>query len=597
MADKLRATAPLDITFTAGEQPSPSKLTAVARQGRTGINVLEKAVGDLWNQSGDPVMSNFPLQITSLARVMGEMRYLNPALFPSVSEFLYEDNVGNKFTGETDVYLQFKPKSGSAFSWNQQYTTEKTLAWEVDAAVDYFVDDSTGRMRLGSALTGTTAVTYTVDPSDWNVGTETLPGVVPDSRQTDYTGCRISKSGSIYYLHFPPRQPLTFSSSWERPERYPDALDYGGGVDDNFDTTVQANKRLWQDPDVNALNHEHYRYALPKDLQDQWGAIAVGDVLPTGFIYLWDRAADQVIADAIFKKTSDSWVFVIESASTDLEAYVSTNEQESSYNSTQLSVIAAGAPLSRSFWTLANSVYSHDHGNKGDFAATMEHSMLKFLNPPGESYTGHPGTYPVSGIEWPSSRWAGDDHTSLLSRAGSYGTSGAYHRDNLDNAMIGDLILADRSRALDEDLANDSFKVCFGDITGPSIQGYAKTVQVNSLFGIDHCTFVPSAGDNDDVPVTTSNLQVTNGAGGAFAITGFVGTNRTGTILIVLNQSAYVLTFKDDSVDSADGNRLDLVDSDWTLQPGHICMFVYDAENFGGTYGRWRILSGANMES
>lgn len=596
MADKFRGVAPLDITFAPAEQPSPEKLTAVARQGRTGIGMLEKAVGDLWNQSGDPIMRNFPLQIPNLARLVGEGKYLNPALFPTIGDFVYEDNVGNKFTGRSDIHLQFKPKAGSTFSWSAQYTTERSDAQLVTSATDYWVDDNTGRAVLGSALTANTAVTYTVDPTDWSLGEETLPGVIPDPRQTDFVGCRISESGGTYYLHFPPRAPLTFPNSWERPERYPDSLDYGGGVDDNYDATVQTNKRLWQDPSVSALPHAHYRYALPKDLQEQWASISIGDALPTGFVYVWDRASEQVVADAVLKKTSDSWIFIIESSTLDLDSYVSTDESESSYNSTLLSIITAGAPISRVLWTLSNSLYNHKHGNEGDFSPVMEHSHLAFLNPPTETYASHYGSYPVSGVEWGKSSWAGDDHVSLLSRGGSHGTAANWHRDPLDNAMLGDLVLADRTRTLDADCAAGSFSLCFGAQTGPSLQGVTKAVKVNDFLSLAMQSVAPVDGDNDDLAITSSLVKLGTGPSGAFYITGVAGPTTSGSLLLIWNKTGYDCRFKSLDAGSTAGNRI-YEESDLKIDDGYFALLFYDESQDSGN-GAWVVANfGMNADT
>lgn len=593
MADKLRAVAPLDITFRAGEQPSAEKLTAIARQSRTGITMLEKAVGDLWNQSGDPIMSNFPLQISNLARHIGEGRYLNPAIFPTIGDFVYEDNVGSKFTGESKIYLQFKPKASTSFTWNAQYTTEQSDPQLVTTASGYYVDDNTGRAVLGSDLVSTTYVTYTVDPTDWNVGTETLPGIIPDPRQSDFIGCRISESGGTYYLHFPPRLPISFISSWDRPERYPDTADYYA-VNDNYDSTVQTNKRLWQDPTVSALNHAHYRYALPKELQDEWGSIAVGDALPTGFIYVWDRAADQVVADAVLKKTSDSWVFEIESTTLDLDSYVTSDESESSYNSTQLSVVTAGAPLARSLWTIMNSLYNHRHGNEGDFSPLMEHSRLLFLNPPGENYADHYGSYPVSGVEWGDSNYVGDDHLYLLSRTGSHGpdttaTGEYWRRDPLDNAMLGDFVLADQTRTLDADCGTGSFKVCFGAKDGPSIQGFEQTIRFHDFIATTRCSATMTDGDNDDVTCSTSFIELVGSPSTTFNLTGITNPGQDGVIIMVLNNTGQTCHFPLLDGGSTAGNRIYSAATSVDLGNQSVGMLFYDTDLDSGN-GAWRVL-------
>ena len=80
MTDKLRPVAPLNINFDAGEAPTGAKLTALNNQMRAGFKVIEQAIGDLWNNMGDPLLYSYQLQIPNLARAIGEMKYLSPPL-------------------------------------------------------------------------------------------------------------------------------------------------------------------------------------------------------------------------------------------------------------------------------------------------------------------------------------------------------------------------------------------------------------------------------------------------------------------------------------------------------------------------------------
>jgi len=477
--DKLRRTATLTITFADGEQPTAHKVTAINHQLRAATNTIEKAVGDLWNQSGDSLLFTFPLQLPNLARTIGQNKYLNPCFYPVDEDFIYVDNIGTKFAGQNEIYLQFKPKSATiAITAGTTLTSLKSNKYDVDATGDYWVDVDTGRLISFDALVAADEVSYTVDTTEWNTRTETLPGVIPDPRQADYTSCKISQSGAKYYIHLPPRCPLSHASAtdfdngpfdgWSLPERYPPV----GDLSDNYDATVatEGSKHLWQDPTTSALVDAFYRYSLPKELKAQLSAMTEGDTLPAGFLYLWDRGSGTIIADAVFKRGPDAtkeWVFEVSSSAVSFASDVTTDETEVSYNQTDYVVIAVGSPLARSFWTLSNAFMNHTHGNEGDFSSLMEHSKLTNLNPPPSAYTGsnHNNQYPTDVPAWAPSRWAHDDHISLLSRAGSPGTSGGRNRDVNDNAMLGNLVMAS-TVAVDGNYLNDSANsrsILFGD--------------------------------------------------------------------------------------------------------------------------------------
>lgn len=477
--DKLRKTAPLVISFSDGEAPSASKMNAMSNQLRTSTTVLEKAIGDLWNQSGDELTVSYPLQLPNLARMIGASKFLNPSLYPVDEDFIYVDNVGAKYENQNEFYLQFNPKTLASITVNDDgggaLTTRKDNQYEVDASGDYWVELSTGRVVCFDEIDSDAEIQYTVDSSSWNNRDYTFPCVIPDPRQEDFTGCRISQSGDDYYIHIPPRISLTKDfdggsfDGWSLPDRYPPS----GDLSDNYDSSIQAagSKHLWQNPSSNALEDSFYRYSLPKEIGDNLSSMAVGDALPVGFLYLWDVSSGTIVADAVFRKTSDDWIFKVESATVDFSGKVSTSEAESGYNDTSYSIIACGAPLSRSIWTVTNALMNHTHGNEGEFSSLMEHSKLTGLNPPVSGHSDHSGRYPTDVPAWAPSRWANDDHVSLLSRAGSQGGS-TYNRDINDNAMLGDLVLASTS-AVDENFLNitaDSNKIRFGSVSaGPSI--------------------------------------------------------------------------------------------------------------------------------
>lgn len=514
MADKLRKTIPLNITFADGEQPTSAKLNAVSQQARNGNAIIERAIGDIWNQSGDPNINDNPLQIPNLGRLLGANEYLNPALYPGTANFNYKENIGNKFGNLTTGHLLFKPDSTTIIVHtdpNSLFTTLVSNEYEVDGPGDYWIDTATGKFRVYDPLQGTEVIEYTVDPTDvadgWVIGTETLPGVIPDPGQAEFTSCRVSENSGVYYLHLPPRRPLTLSAR-ETPAKYPPAVD----LTDNTDGTTTAPFKYWQDGTtaLTGANSDHYRYQLPREIQDTAPPISVGDEYPNSFFYLWDQNLNTILDDIIFKRPNaasispslEDYVLEISSPSIDLSTYVTASETEANYSNTGLSLITCGAPATRTLWTLISSFYKHSHKNDGVLDSTIRHSDLTNQNPPSSSYTagGHNTRYPADVPDFSSSRWAYDDHTSLLSRAGSHGI-GTLHRDLNDNAMLGDLVLAstvDSGNGIYLNNSGNSNRIYFGQHGSASI--YSNSTQ-DILFD----PAIVSVSNNGRIGIGTNN--------------------------------------------------------------------------------------------
>ncbi len=461
MADKFRRTEPVNLGFSNGEQPTAAKLRAIIVQSRAGSQVLERAIGDLWNQSGDPYLFNYPLQINNIGRTIGQIRYINPTMYRTSQSFTYIDSIGSLNTGRTDGYTTFKPSSGVTIAaGSTAITTLQAAEALVVLAGDIWVDTATGRFKSFSPLTSNDKLEYVVDSSEWSAGFEQVPSIIPDPRQATFSGCRVSGSGP-YLLHLPPRRQLTLSGH-ERPERYPASIDYLA----NEASTTSLPRRLWQYSTA-ALADEHYRYGLSKEIRDVLGAINVGEILPQGLIQLYDQASQTIIEDCVFKKTSTAWVFEISSNSVNFSGKVTANENQASYNSTGYSVITSGTSISRAIAGLTKAVQGK-HNSSGNFSSVMDHSDLRYPNPSSTN-----ANYPAGYTNWAPSRWgSGDEHTSLLSRAGSWGTAGTKNRDVNDNAMLGDFLMASSTLSGGNylNITASSRRIYFGStVNGPNM--------------------------------------------------------------------------------------------------------------------------------
>lgn len=486
MADKLRRQFPIKITFVDGEQPTAAKMNALSSQTRNGMGTLEKAIGDLWNSSGDATLNSYPLQIPNLARLLGENKYLNPALVPVGSAFEFTEDLGLRYENKNTGYLLLPPSSSTLTIVNDggAFTTSG-VANESDVSTvgTWWVENSTGKFRTAKAMDANAVVTYTVDPTTlWIPGQKTLPGIIPDSRQTTFTGCKITFEGGKYYLHFPPRQPLTLSST-ELPSRYPSTAE-AADANNLRSTAGVGTKKYWQHT-TTALagsGDSFYRYALPEELQ----SIGLGEEIPRGTLHLWNLATDSIIEDVIFKMPAPAESvrlgFQLEVSSTLFDfGTVDTSsgtQLEADYSSTGLVLITCASPVTRSIWNLMNLFMKHDHSNKGTLEPSISHDDLRDSNPtPAGTAAPYSAPYPPYVRHWRPSKWINDSHTSLLSRSGAQATAGR-ERDLYNNAMLGHLLLANADTTgaenyLSASLPDTSFRLYFGNTDANSPNMYA----------------------------------------------------------------------------------------------------------------------------
>lgn len=458
MADKFRKTIPIRITFSSGEQPTPEKLNVVTDQVRNGVSLIEKAVGDIWGQSGDSSFQDAPVQIASLARTIGQAKNLNPTLYAPSSDFDYTETLGTSFATKHTGSLNFVPTTSGTFSGTGAFLTKQSALSSVTSTGDYFID-SLGHFHTYSPVGVSDTLTYTVDISTWPLSDRITPCVIPDPNQDGFTSCKLYKSGGRYYLKLPPRRPIS-SFPFGQPSSYP--ITSG-----NEDTVLSSPPKLWQAKTVDAIESSFYKYSLPNEIS----AIisASGSQIPEGYIYLWDQTNNTVIEDIVFLSTSSSHIFELVSTSqtTFLDGRVisSSAESESDYNSCYLSLIIPAAQISDHIASLWHNVLSHSHSVE-DVGNSFDHNSLSGLNT-NSANSAMASYLPTS---WDTSNWAHDGHTSLLNRCGSHGVSSGSNRDPYDNAMLGDLLLANADLTgvnyIDEYCTDESFRIRFGSKDG-----------------------------------------------------------------------------------------------------------------------------------
>jgi len=393
MADKYRRTQPLNITFADGEQPDAGKLSAITKQDRAGSRLLEKAVGDVWNQSGDAQLYAYPLGIPNLARMIGQAKYLGSAtsILPYTISAIQISECTGKWVGQNQGFLTFAPLTLGANPASGSFTTLKGTEALVLASGDYWVDITTGRFKTARTITGTDAtIVYSVIPSAMKHIPNLAPTLIPDPRQTHFTGCKIwQNSGSgPYLLSLPPRQPLTGTTDWPLPVKgFTIAADIAANQSsaDNI-TTLQ----LWQQyASTSTLAFTgtgtgYYRYQLPADLVTMLAAMNPGDAIAEGYLYLWNKYNNTIVEDVVFKKPSllastNTWTLEISSNTLNLASLCSSDETANSYN-TNYGLILPGASISRNIEALWDVLLDHTHDNT-DLIGVVSHNNLSNSHP------------------------------------------------------------------------------------------------------------------------------------------------------------------------------------------------------------------------
>ena len=255
-------------------------------------------------------------------------------------------------------------------------------------------------------------------------------------------------------------------------------------------------------------------------------------------MYLWDNNENTIIEDVVFKwpdASREDYALEVSSATFDFSdaAIVSTDELQASYNKTGLVLITCGSPITRSIRELATSFLTHGHKNNGSLEPPVRHKDLQDLNPPtstatlsNDDYTGHDTRYPTYLPTWKPSSWGHDDHTSLLSRAGAQPSR---TRDIYNNALLGDFLIANGDRSGSDNyvtnlLPSNSFRIFFGDITGPSIVGRSDgALEINPGSGYTNSDglFVTTSGTGTAIIVTADDAPVLDATG--YALEAFGG--------------------------------------------------------------------------
>jgi len=501
MADKFRVTFPIAINFSQGELPTAGKLTGVARQAKQGLSKLEYAIGDLWNQSGDHLLSDNPnatLNIPNLARYLGATALTNPRIpnLPEIEEYTYvfEAESGSSQRDKHTARLPFRPIGSYVWTGptSRNSSPESTKA-EVNGTGKWWVDTNTGEMFVwdyfepGGFLRGD-KLTYK-PIVDGDLGENTF-NVIPDPNTDsgyNYGGLKIEYVNTTtkdpeegYYIYLPPRMPLIEERQWRNA---PD------NIDDNFSDPATDPRRFWMkdDPTIEVPTTdpeaEHYRYNLPTLLTNssEWTSAVT---IPVGFLYLMDPTTEKSIIEGLVFSAEPAgppakWKLLVKGAN--LTTWLSnsgetrypdvnlenTDHTRDLYPNGGLRLIVVGSSLSSAFSSLIHQFLNHDHSSNNNPSGLVPSLTSRRISHHLLSGLFDNTLDPRHG----SSAWNCDDHPQYLNRHGAK-THGVAYRDVNRGAMLGDLILANTAYNVDNylNLISTSNKLFFGSHLGPYLR-------------------------------------------------------------------------------------------------------------------------------
>lgn len=504
MSDKFRNTFPIPVTFVDGELPTAAKMNAISSQAKSASNLLEYAVGDVWNQAGDQVLgspgvSTNALMVANIARYLGAAKLTGPRIpdLPNIEEYTWRphptDDVGNY-----EAVLTFPAAGTSTFTWTgtgAPGAVPEINQSDVDAAGEWWLDIDTGHAIFYDAIASDWQLVY--EPVvDGDLGIDNTHNIIPDPDQHSsyaFGGVKIqyvngSDNSQGYYIFLPPRGPLDTRRIGKSPQDDNAVPAHTG----NFQTApLSTNPRtFWQadseDADISS-NADHYRYVLPKIVTDNWSQAST---IPTGLVYLWDSSGTGQLIEGVLLRAENAATprnYVMVATGSQLDNYLgstsgllayptanlsSTSHAASMYPSGGLRVITVGSSLSDIVSELVRHFFEHDHGSSNSLpAAVITHSKLRDKFYP---------THPLIAAQFQPSAYQMDDHPQYLHRAGYDVT-----RDKFSGAMLGDILMGASDSSGDfQNITSDSFAVIFGaGLFGPRLQYRPSTSgpSINSL--------------------------------------------------------------------------------------------------------------------
>ncbi len=470
--DKFKDVFPNPPSFVAGEQPKGLKFSRWSAQTDEGMRQLEMAVGNMWASfqiNEDP----YPILLTSLARGVGSIDYINPYIPAGVEVDSHTQQT--EASDAFEMFLELFPNDSTTWSPSSYPVTgsypnhDSFMVASTDAAIvpgqyrstqaELAADGdwtyTNRRINTFKKFDGLETIQYHGETreGDLGIGFAVMPNLSQLSGAIN-TACEVQAwvdgGGETYYVVTMPTIQKDKLLPGETSPTDPQV-----GVD-----TVQL-----QLPD---------QAQPPTNLTD--------DEIPPGILMLWD-AGNPIVLENASPITETARYYAVSSTQFEIRGVILdgvTLGDPGPVNNTQYFLVSMGVSLSEAVGHLQKRFLQHNHSDD-EFNAPLSHGNLADLAFKPFDYAGTP--IGVDDGEWvlnyniaPIIR--NNDHPQFLYREGyrrgaigAGGDPGCYY-----NAMVGDLCIA----SVDPedgfyspiDIANpndDSYKALFYNELGPQI--------------------------------------------------------------------------------------------------------------------------------
>jgi len=517
LADKLRRTFPIAVTFSQGEVVAPTKMQGFSTETRNAFGIAEYAIGDIWNQAGDSFLrsagvSTYALMIPNIARYLGSSKLSGPMIPYLDTTQVYSHKVVSSDVGQYEITLSLPAHSLSSFSWSGTSTPSNTPTTRglMTGLTDWSIDDSTGRVYTNLPAQADWVLTYT-PAACGDLSANSTFNIIPDPAQEvsySFASCKIAYKNNVdnsagYIIFLPPRGPLDSTRFLDRSPQSP--YDASSNTYNMQTDPTSAYTTFWQHFDDSGTpvqaatgdNGEHYRYRLPKVITDNW---TFESVLPAGMLYLWDSAGTGTILDGVTFYAEDSSLspvaprkYVLVASGAALDAWCTSNvgvaypadaltsrdtHTPVYYPSTGLKLITIGTSIGDTLSALTKAFLDHDHSDlNGTFPSKpIDHASLKDNFYPQEMA----GLLGIATDVWTRPAILNDHHPQYLHRGGY----NAAERDRFCNGMLGDIFfLSVNSADNHQNLLGYSYGLRFGDSTNGTRMLYDPIYQGLLLYG------------------------------------------------------------------------------------------------------------------
>ncbi len=354
MADKLKTGIPVVPSFVEGEAPPAGKLNALGAQTQNGMTELEKAVGDIHDEShpysgssgtrltqewGKDITDGTALSgaierrldIANLARLIGPASNLNPTILDIAGSIVDEVPA---LRGDYVFDLRYPPSNTPVFTNNGAALTNPVVsAAHLAATGDWAIDGRT--IYSATAIPNATRVSYTTDSLAWGQGSSYAHGrfnVIPDPNQagsasTEQLGITGPDANGRYTIALPAVRVQQRNATDDDT-----ALD--AAVDNSYDVQLQL------------------PYVLTENL-------SAGDAIPEGFLYLRNDTTGELYENASYFYESDTAIKVSGIDLSGAAAY-------------EYYLITVGSDITTAIDDMRNKLFKHKHdGTFGDPAISV----------------------------------------------------------------------------------------------------------------------------------------------------------------------------------------------------------------------------------